>query len=48
VETGGGVIYVRDFNKWKEFFTAPKKNSRTTATPKAAKEIKPPTTKEKL
>jgi hypothetical protein len=25
VETGGGVLYIRDFNKWKEFFQAPKK-----------------------
>ena len=25
IETGMGVSYVRDFNKWKDFFTAPKK-----------------------
>ena len=25
VETGAGVLYVRDFNKWKEFFKSPKK-----------------------
>ena len=25
VETGGGVVYVRDFNKWKDFFLPPKK-----------------------
>jgi len=25
VETGAGVVYVRDFNKWKEFFKSPKK-----------------------
>ncbi|MES2286476.1 MAG: translocation/assembly module TamB [Bacteroidota bacterium] len=24
VETGAGVLYVRDFNKWKEFFRSPK------------------------
>jgi hypothetical protein len=24
VETGIGIVYVRDFNKWKEFFKAPK------------------------
>ena len=27
VETGAGVLYVHDFNKWKEFFKAPKKKS---------------------
>ena len=27
VETGAGVIYVRDFNKWKEFFFSPKSKS---------------------
>lgn len=27
VETGVGVLYVRDFNKWKEFFKSPKKLS---------------------
>jgi len=48
VETGGGVIYVRDFNNWKEFFTAPKKKTKTTTEPKAAKEIKPLPPKEKL
>jgi len=48
VETGGGVIYVRDFNKWKEFFTAPKKKTKTTTAPKDAKEIKPLSPKEKL
>ena len=30
VETGGGVVYARDFNKWKEFFTAPKKRKNPT------------------
>jgi len=25
VETGAGVVYVRDFNKWKEFFLKPEK-----------------------
>jgi hypothetical protein len=25
VETGGGVLYIRDFDKWKEFFTAPRR-----------------------
>jgi hypothetical protein len=25
VETGAGVLYVRDFDKWKDFFRAPKK-----------------------
>ena len=24
VETGAGVLFVRDFNKWKEFFRSPK------------------------
>ncbi|ADQ80781.1 protein of unknown function DUF490 [Paludibacter propionicigenes WB4] len=33
VETGGGVIYVRDFNKWKEFFRAPKKRTKKTPNP---------------
>ena len=27
VETGAGFLYVRDFNKWKEFFKAPKNKS---------------------
>jgi translocation and assembly module TamB len=27
VETGAGVLYVRDFNKWKEFLKSPKKLS---------------------
>lgn len=27
VETGAGVLYVRDFNKWKEFLKSPKKIS---------------------
>ena len=40
VETGAGVLYVRDFDKWKEFLTAPKKRVRTTPT-KATKEVKP-------
>ena len=40
VETGAGVLYVRDFDKWKEFFTAPKKRVRAT-TRKATKEVKP-------
>jgi hypothetical protein len=30
VETGAGVLYVHDFNKWKEFFKAPKKKSNDT------------------
>jgi hypothetical protein len=30
VETGVGVLYVHDFNKWKEFFKAPKKKSNDT------------------
>jgi hypothetical protein len=25
VETGAGLVYVRDFNTWKELFTSPKK-----------------------
>jgi hypothetical protein len=25
IETGMGVSYVRDFNKWKDFFRSPKK-----------------------
>ncbi|MEO5570450.1 MAG: translocation/assembly module TamB domain-containing protein [Bacteroidia bacterium] len=25
VETGGGILYTRDFDRWKEFFTRPKK-----------------------
>lgn len=28
VETGAGVVYVRDFNKWKEFFHSPKRKKR--------------------
>ncbi len=45
VETGAGVLYVRDFDKWKEFFTAPKKRVR--ANPKkASKEVKPITPEE--
>ncbi len=27
VETGAGILYVRDFDKWKEFFKAPKNKS---------------------
>jgi hypothetical protein len=29
VETGAGVVYVRDFNKWKDFFKAPGKKRNT-------------------
>ena len=29
VETGVGIVYVRDFNKWKEFLKSPKKKSDT-------------------
>lgn len=28
VETGGGFVYVREFNKWKEFMRAPQKGKR--------------------
>jgi hypothetical protein len=28
VETGAGVVYVRDFNKWKDFFKAPGKKKK--------------------
>jgi len=28
VETGAGVVYVRDFNKWKEFFIKPVKKQK--------------------
>ena len=28
VETGAGVVYVRDFNKWKDFFKAPEKRKK--------------------
>jgi hypothetical protein len=27
IETGAGVVYVRDFNKWKEFFRRPEKKA---------------------
>jgi|GEM_PF-286854 len=30
VETGAGVVYVRDFNKWKEFFKRPVKDKQET------------------
>jgi hypothetical protein len=30
VETGAGVLYVRDFNKWKDLFKSPEKNSEPT------------------
>ncbi len=30
VETGAGVLYLRDFNTWKEFFIRPKKTSSST------------------
>lgn len=39
VETGVGVLYVRDFDKWKEFLKAPKKRVRANAT-KATKKVK--------
>lgn len=29
VETGAGVLYVRDFNRWKEFFHKPRKRKET-------------------
>jgi translocation and assembly module TamB len=29
IETGMGISYVRDFNKWKDFFRAPKKTKVT-------------------
>ncbi len=32
VETGIGIMYVRDFNKWKEFFKAPKNKSESSKT----------------
>jgi hypothetical protein len=28
VETGGGILYIRDFDKWKEFFQAPKNKTK--------------------
>ena len=28
IETGAGVVYVRDFNKWKEFFKKPEKKKK--------------------
>ncbi|MDD4972287.1 MAG: translocation/assembly module TamB domain-containing protein [Paludibacter sp.] len=35
VETGAGVVYVRDFNIWKDFFLSPdKKKEETPVTPK--------------
>ena len=30
VETGAGILYLRDFNTWKEFFIRPKKTSSST------------------
>jgi len=33
VETGAGVVYVRDFNKWKEFFVAPIKKEKPKTAP---------------
>ena len=33
VETGAGLMYVRDFNKWKEFFRAPVKRKRIKTLP---------------
>jgi len=33
VETGAGVMYVRDFNKWKEFLKAPVKRKRIKTLP---------------
>ncbi|MBK6966407.1 MAG: translocation/assembly module TamB domain-containing protein [Bacteroidales bacterium] len=36
VETGVGVAYVRDFNRWKQFFRAPRKK-RDLSKPKAMK-----------
>jgi len=33
VETGAGVVYVRDFNKWKEFFIKPVKKQKIKNTP---------------
>ena len=30
VETGGGIMYTRDFNKWKEFFTTLKEKNDST------------------
>jgi len=32
VETGAGFLYVRDFNRWKEFFMKPKKTEASLKT----------------
>ena len=37
VETGAGVIYVRDFNTWKEFLRSLKKKSESSKLPKEVK-----------
>jgi len=42
VETGAGVVYVRDFNKWKDFFLSPdKKKEKKLPTPKVEPIKKP-------
>lgn len=33
IETGAGVVYVRDFNKWKNFFIKPVKKEKPTVAP---------------
>ncbi len=35
IETGAGVVYVRDFNKWKEFFRKPEKKKKKAETQSA-------------
>jgi hypothetical protein len=48
VETGVGGVYVRDFNKWKEFFKAPKKREKkgTNLQPPSGSAMKVDTKKE--
>jgi len=40
VETGAGVVYVRDFNKWKYFFRAPRVRGETTKRKKKNETVK--------
>jgi len=40
VETGAGIVYVRDFNKWKYFFRAPRVRGETTKRKKRNEAVK--------
>jgi len=46
VETGAGLLYVRDFDKWKEFFSKPKRKKHLQEETKTEKKPEEPPTNE--